>query len=218
MWTPGTDRNERNYCREQRLSYLDQHQRSSTSKRKLYFVHLTMAAVQYLCPHSLQRVQIFRGNWSLQRVFVVTELFNIVSGGSRGALCFQFFKFSHSFRQKLCQIRKHSSRMRTACFSDSGEGGFCPTPPWGRPRGLLTPGCRPARCKPPGGDPPVNRMTEASENITLPKTSFTGGNIRLVPPGLSPPSGKSWIRYCLLLMREISFTQRNLLGITKYSF
>ena len=39
--------------------------------------------------------------------------------------------------------------------------------------------CRPHGCRPPppnADPPPVDRMTEACENITLPQTSFAGGN------------------------------------------
>ena len=52
----------------------------------------------------------------------------------------------------------HSSRIRTAHFFGSmGRGDFCPTP------------CR-------QNPPPVDRMTDASENITLLQNSFAGGN------------------------------------------
>ena len=40
----------------------------------------------------------------------------------------------------------------------------------------LAGGCIPACTE---ADPPVNRMTDACENITLPQTSFAGGNKRL---------------------------------------
>ena len=48
-----------------------------------------------------------------------------------------------------------------------GKGGLC--------TGGLCPGglCPGSLC--PEGDPPVNRMTDTSKNITLPKTSFAGG-------------------------------------------
>ena len=68
--------------------------------------------------------------------------------------------------------------------------------PWTETTWTETPGQRPPegtwdqRQRPPGGtweqaarqevtsyrDPPVNRMTHTSENITLPQTSFAGGN------------------------------------------
>ena len=54
------------------------------------------------------------------------------------------------------------------------------------PGGVLSPGgCLPRGVSAPGGlllggtwsgTPPVDRMTHASENITLPQTSFAGGN------------------------------------------
>ena len=58
-------------------------------------------------------------------------------------------------------------------------------------------GCRPGapprtrppnweQAPPPGaGTPPVNRMTDACENITLPKTSFAGGNKSIYPQEVS---------------------------------
>ena len=61
---------------------------------------------------------------------------------------------------------------------EANSGGACPTfldadlplvgkPPVGRP---------PLEADPlTDAEPPVNRMTDASENITLPQTSFTGG-------------------------------------------
>ena len=50
------------------------------------------------------------------------------------------------------------------------------------------------------GDPPpwTEFLTHASENITLPQTSFAGGNNRFLfqTQGLvPPPSGNSWIRH-----------------------
>ena len=69
--------------------------------------------------------------------------------------------------------------MCTARFSDSR--GSLPNPPLGMHTPILEadppvdpplgwPPCRPTP------SPPVNRMTDASENITLPQTSFAGGN------------------------------------------
>ena len=77
--------------------------------------------------------------------------------------------------------------MGIACISDSGRG-VCP-PPRGRPPLLGNP----PRGRPPEGswdqvarqeviqvilygEPPMKIMTDASENITLPQTSFAGGN------------------------------------------
>ena len=57
--------------------------------------------------------------------------------------------------------------MRTARFSDSGEEGGLPDPSRMQTPPRQTP-CRQT--------PPLNKMTDASENITLPQTSFTGGN------------------------------------------
>ena len=74
------------------------------------------------------------------------------------------------------------------------------------PPGESTP---PRRKHPPGGSthpkeaptqedaPPVNKMTNRCKNITLPQTSFAGGNNRLLAKfrDWCPPSGKSWIRH-----------------------
>ena len=57
--------------------------------------------------------------------------------------------------------------MRAARLSDSGEGGGLPDPP---PRG------RPPVGRLPVDRPPMNKMTDVSENITLPQTSFAFGN------------------------------------------
>ena len=69
-----------------------------------------------------------------------------------------YFYFQPFFGQKLYQARMHSGRMRTA--RSSGH-------PGGSPSGTPHPSSR-------GGDPrketpPVNRITDACENITLPK-------------------------------------------------
>ena len=66
---------------------------------------------------------------------------------------------SHSFNRAInLSTGMHSSRMRTACSLTASRS-------IRRGRGV----CMPRM-------PPVNRMTDACENITLPQTSFTGGN------------------------------------------
>ena len=80
----------------------------------------------------------------------------------------------------------HSSRMRTTCLltvSHSAQGGL-------HPKGSAQPpGCRPPQMQtpwmqtPPGCTPPplrVNRMTDRCRNITLPQTSFAGGNNKTI--------------------------------------
>ena len=94
----------------------------------------------------------------------------------------------------LCPTRKHSSRMHTAHFSDLGEG----SPYIGLPvslqrtpldrdplEGTWDQGRRPSRRNTgPGSQtgsdiiqrPPSLPWTDNYENITLPQTSFSGGN------------------------------------------
>ena len=83
------------------------------------------------------------------------------------------------------KTRMHSSRMRTACSSDRPGGSLPGTPPGPDPPGDQTtpPGAdtNPEHSTPSGsrlppgldprgaGTPPVNRMTDACENITLPQ-------------------------------------------------
>ena len=84
------------------------------------------------------------------------------------------------FLQFYSDTRKHTSRMRTACFPSSEGGGVCTTPLEADP-----PRCR----SPPrmlvmwpivhAGKPtplPVNRMTHRCKNTTLSQTSFAVGN------------------------------------------
>ena len=76
-------------------------------------------------------------------------------------------------------------------------------------QGCLPEGCLSRACLPWGGLPgggvsaqgslphtPYGH-TDACENITLPQTSFAGGNNRLAqsPLGLASPAGISWIRF-----------------------
>ena len=88
-------------------------------------------------------------------------------------------------RNRYVNTRKNSSRMRTTrlltvshsipCISGWG---CVPNSPW-----MQT---NPSACRPPGHvivmyggkptTPPVNRMTHRCKNITLPQTSFAGGN------------------------------------------
>ena len=96
----------------------------------------------------------------------------------------------------------HSSRMRTARALTIGRGGTCPG--GYLPGGCICPGgctCQgvylhvgvylprgvymPRGCTCPGGctcrgTPPVNRMTDRCKNITLPQTSFAGGNNAII--------------------------------------
>ena len=104
------------------------------------------------------------------------------------------------FSRKKCQTRLHSSRMHTArsltitsSMLCSGGGCLVPgvpgqrdvwsrgAPAWSRegylpgPGGGLVPGgWYPSMHW--GRTPPVNRMTDRCKNITLPQTSFAGGN------------------------------------------
>ena len=79
-----------------------------------------------------------------------------------------------------------------------GPGGVCLPGPGGGCT-CLVPGGVPGQALRP---PPLwtEFLTHASENITLPQTSFAGGNNKLVPPvRLAAPSGKSWIRRCNMI-------------------
>ena len=75
--------------------------------------------------------------------------------------------------------------MRTARFSGrpySGEGAV-----QGVSKGCVSSGCVSGGCLDPEADTltaPVNRMTDRCKNITLPQTSFAGGNKKLRPEGL----------------------------------
>ena len=127
-----------------------------------------------------------------------------------------FFSFLCSFWQKNCKTRMHSSRMRTAHSLTVSHCILC-TPPCNHPPTTMhTPPqpCMPSLqpCMPPWQPhmppatthppkkphtpqknhtrPPVNRMTNRCKNITLPQTSFAGGNNRLAH---LPPPGKFWI-------------------------
>ena len=74
------------------------------------------------------------------------------------------------------KTRKHSIRMRTACFCGSDGGRGCDVTsclvPCSSHRGRGR-GARSKRSSPRGGEgmalPPVDRMTHACENITLPQ-------------------------------------------------
>ena len=88
----------------------------------------------------------------------------------------------------------HSSRMRTThllTISRSIQWGDLPNPPWMQ----TSSGCRPPWIQtpldvgPPGRrlPPPVDRMTEACENITLPQISFAGCNYLLCLTSLQFP-------------------------------
>ena len=95
---------------------------------------------------------------------------------------------------KMCQTILHSSRMRTAhalTISPSllctggvrggcawsrgvpGLGGAWSKGTWSGGGGCLVGGGIPACTE---VDPPMNRMTNRCKNITLPQTSFAGGN------------------------------------------
>ena len=72
--------------------------------------------------------------------------------------------------------------LERVCLGGSARWGGC------LPRGVSAWGCLPHT---PYG------QTDACENITLPQTSFAGGNNRLAqsPLGLASPAGISWIRF-----------------------
>ena len=79
--------------------------------------------------------------------------------------------------------RMHSNRMRTARSSNRPGGFHQETPPGSRlPREQTPPAARHAGIPPamlagiPPTPPPMNRMTDRCKNITLPQTSFAGGN------------------------------------------
>ena len=78
----------------------------------------------------------------------------------------------------LILTRMHSSRMRNACYSDSGGGLLTEMHPRQRPSPPLEGTWDQAANQEVASyrDHPVDRMTDASENITLPQTSFAGGN------------------------------------------
>ena len=112
-------------------------------------------------------------------------------GGNRDAPCLGIFFFiSMQFSKKKCsQRRMHSSRMRIARLLTVSQhallgGGCVPA------RGMYLPlACTRGGVYLPGGylprySPPVNRMTDRCKNITLPQTSFAGGNNRLAPSHL----------------------------------
>ena len=94
--------------------------------------------------------------------------------------------------------RMHSARLLTTsrnilCILGGGEGSTEVPPPVGRPGGMSAhpPGCRPPldsdplEAEPPGlvtwdacweATPFVNGMIHRCKNITLPQTSYAGGN------------------------------------------
>ena len=69
--------------------------------------------------------------------------------------------------------------MRTTGFSDSG-GGVCLPPPDADPLDAEPPLPRGCKQKPVEADPYPCGQTNTCENITLPQTSFTGGNNELI--------------------------------------
>ena len=110
----------------------------------------------------------------------------------------KFDEIFHIKHNKIQKTRKHSSRRRTIQFSS--PGGICPLPLKADPSGCRPPKDRPEFCgqtTPPGGRLPplphaeaghvncdvcwetiplVDRMTDTCKSITLPQTSFPGGN------------------------------------------
>ena len=102
--------------------------------------------------------------------------------------------FSFSWNtEELNTTRKHSSRMRTAHFSESDRG-VCPPPPrrqtpWIQTRPWMQtphpeadplhvdPPCRQTpKMQPPQEADPFSPVTDVIKNIALPQTSFTSGN------------------------------------------
>ena len=89
--------------------------------------------------------------------------------------------------QKQGQTGMHSSRMRTARLLTVSQhalpGGGMYLPGGVPARGCTCLGGVPARGYLPAGYlpryPPMNRMTDRCKNITLPQTSFEGGNNKL---------------------------------------
>ena len=119
-------------------------------------------------------------------------------------IVFLFFMMSKGYLQRQETTRMHSSRMRTARFNGHlyRWGGGC-LPSWGVSRGVVfacvvsargvcvyqhamgsgclpLPHCMLGYTHPlplhVGIHPPLNRMTDRCKNITLPQTSFAGGN------------------------------------------
>ena len=90
-------------------------------------------------------------------------------------------------RKQKKKTRMHSSRMRTTRSSSRPRGvstRYPPGPGTPPPETRHPPGTRhpPEQTPPISGTPgtrhppPVNRMTNRCKNITLPQTSFAGGN------------------------------------------
>ena len=113
-----------------------------------------------------------------------------------------FFSFSCSFQEQLTKTRMHSSRMRTA-RSSSRLGGLHQassreqaSPQNQTPREQAPPPTIPPRTRHPRDQAPPQPHpsppwidTHLCKHITLPQTSFAGGNNRLAPlwETLDPP-------------------------------
>ena len=68
---------------------------------------------------------------------------------------------------------------RCTCLEGTYQGVYLPMGVCTFPGGCTCPGVcvyLPGGCTCPGTPPPVNRMTDRCKNITLPQTSFAGGN------------------------------------------
>ena len=134
------------------------------------------------------KLQGWRPLWSLQgralgRAHQVPKTLESSDGKSE-----HFYRNSYHYAcmwQNAKGTRMHSSGMRTA-RSSGRPGGLHQTPPWSRPPGAGThppeqappKDQTPQSSHPPGSrhPPPMNRMTDRCKNITLPQTSFAGGN------------------------------------------
>ena len=98
--------------------------------------------------------------------------------------CYFSRKISLVTTKLLCPenilTRLHSSRMRTARTLTISPSMLCTRGGGATSQGCLGRGASRGVSSwgvpPPGGLPPVNRMTNRCKNITLPQTSFAGGN------------------------------------------
>ena len=87
----------------------------------------------------------------------------------------------------------------------AGSSLLC-TSPTMHAHAIHTPPTHPLPCT-----PPVNRMTDTCKNITLPQTSFAGGNNKRLPKGLTNYSIFSIVEHVStnLLISRIKIIMRN---------